>query len=84
MGMNTTWIAEAIANGPQMLRDAMKGCEGRIDYLTDPVRNDLGSRARLKRPDGIVVWASAGDPDTEMFRQTATRWFGRPKYRSNG
>jgi len=46
--------------------------------LTGALRNDLGLHAVLIRPDGIVVWASAGVPDTDAFAQSATRWFGHP------
>jgi len=64
--------------GHRTLRDAADGWEGRIDYLTGALRNDLGLHAVLIRPDGIVVWASAGVPDTDAFAQSATRWFGHP------
>ncbi|MDV3130302.1 FAD-dependent oxidoreductase [Mycobacterium sp. 21AC1] len=62
----------------QTLRNAVNGWEGRIDYRPGPVRDDLGFHSLLIRPDGIVAWASGGDPDTEVFLQTATRWFGLP------
>jgi hypothetical protein len=70
--------------GHRTLRDAAVGWEGRIDYLTGAVRNDLSLHALLIRPDGIVAWASAGAPDTDAFMQSATRWFGCPDRRSAG
>lgn len=68
----------------QTLRDNVKGWEGRIDYLTGAVRNDLGLHALLIPPDGVVAWATAGAPDTDTFVQSATRWFGRPNNCSTG
>jgi len=34
----------------------------------------FGLRAALIRPDGIVAWASDGDPDHSALRQAAGRW----------
>jgi hypothetical protein len=70
--------------GDRALRAATNGWAGRIDYLTGPVRDNLGFHALLIRPDGTVAWASAGAPDTDAFVQSATRWFGCPDRRSTG
>ena len=70
--------------GHRTLRAAAYGWEGRVEYLTGAVRNDLGLHALLIRPDGIVAWASPGAPDTDTFVQSATRWFGSPDRHSTG
>lgn len=54
---------------------------GRIRYAAGTVRNDLGFRALLVRPDGIVAWVSTVDPDRTGFAQAAARWFGGPSTR---
>jgi 2-polyprenyl-6-methoxyphenol hydroxylase-like FAD-dependent oxidoreductase len=61
------------------LRDSARGWENRMRYAAGPARNDLGLSAVLVRPDGIVAWATAGDPDREAFARAAGRWFGNPE-----
>ncbi len=53
--------------------------EGRIRYAAGQVRNDLGFRALLIRPDGIVAWADEDTPDCDEFARAAARWFGSPQ-----
>jgi 2-polyprenyl-6-methoxyphenol hydroxylase-like FAD-dependent oxidoreductase len=60
------------------LRDPAMGWESRIRYAAGPARNDLGSGAVLVRPDGVVAWAGAHEPDREAFGRAAGRWFGSP------
>ncbi|WP_407668517.1 aromatic-ring hydroxylase C-terminal domain-containing protein [Paraburkholderia dilworthii] len=38
---------------------------GRVTYVAGDVRNRLGLRAVLVRPDGFVAWASEATPDDE-------------------
>ncbi|MBA6433221.1 FAD-dependent monooxygenase [Streptomyces sp. GMR22] len=66
------------------LRAAAKGWAGRIRYAAGPVRDDLGLRAVLIRPDGVVAWASEHTPDSHAFEQAAARWFGTPETRATG
>ena len=54
------------------------GWKDRIQYLAGPARNDLGYRAVLVRPDGVVGWASDQNSDGETFDQSTRRWFGAP------
>ncbi|WP_434453338.1 hypothetical protein [Lentzea sp. E54] len=61
------------------LRDMAKGWEGRVRYAAGQVRNDLGFRALLIRPDGVVAWADEDGPDRDELAQAATRWFGSPE-----
>jgi len=53
----------------------------RIKYILAPIaigiKDRLGISALLIRPDGIVGWATANDPDGSEFRQAADRWFVR-------
>lgn len=61
------------------LQVRVKGWEGRIRYAAGQVRKDLGFRALLIRPDGIVVWANEDVPDRDEFALAAAHWFGRPE-----
>ncbi|MFD4442204.1 FAD-dependent monooxygenase [Nocardia sp. NPDC058519] len=60
------------------LQVTAKGWAGRIRYAAGQVRNDLGFRALLIRPDGIVAWVDDAAPDRDGFARAATHWFGRP------
>jgi len=52
---------------------------GRVTYVTGDVRDRLGLRAVLVRPDGPVAWASEAAPDDKETAQTLSRWFGAPE-----
>jgi 2-polyprenyl-6-methoxyphenol hydroxylase-like FAD-dependent oxidoreductase len=52
---------------------------GRIDYVADNARDQLGLRAVLVRPDGFVAWASDDARDDDETAQVALRWFGEPR-----
>ncbi len=54
------------------------GWESRVRYVSGSARNDLGLRAVLVRPDGIVAWASGDAPDRAAFERAAGQWFGSP------
>jgi hypothetical protein len=43
------------------------------------VHDDLGFRALLIRPDGIVARADDDVPDPDTFAQAAAHWFGSPE-----
>ncbi|MFI6170656.1 FAD-dependent monooxygenase [Nocardia sp. NPDC051052] len=60
------------------LRDSAMLWESRIRYSAGTARNELGLRAVLVRPDGMVAWVADGDPDREAFELAAGRWFGSP------
>ncbi|OLT08839.1 FAD-dependent oxidoreductase [Pseudonocardia sp. CNS-004] len=66
-------------SGDRALAVTAKGWDGRIRYAPGQVRNDLGFRALLVRPDGIVTWAAEDAPDRDEFAQAAARWFGHPE-----
>jgi hypothetical protein len=51
-------------------------CGDRMTYVAGAVRDSLGVRALLVRPDGIVAWACDGPPDRTGLAHAAARWFG--------
>lgn len=53
-----------------------KRWSGRVTYVAGEVRESLGLRAVLVRPDGVVAWASATAPDEASLTQSVSRWFG--------
>jgi 2-polyprenyl-6-methoxyphenol hydroxylase-like FAD-dependent oxidoreductase len=61
------------------LQVTAKGWQGRIRYTAGPVHDDLGFRALLIRPDGIVARADDDVPDPDTFAQAAAHWFGSPE-----
>jgi 2-polyprenyl-6-methoxyphenol hydroxylase-like FAD-dependent oxidoreductase len=50
---------------------------GRLKYVSGRAKEQLGLSAALVRPDGVVAWASDGEPDEPAIRQAAARWFAR-------
>ncbi len=46
-----------------------------IRYVSRRAKERLGLNAALIRPDGIVAWASDGDPDRGELQQAIDRWF---------
>lgn len=52
---------------------------GRVTYVAGKVRDWLGVRAVLVRPDGVVAWASEVAPDDKEIAQVLARWFGEPE-----
>ncbi|CAM4245438.1 FAD-dependent oxidoreductase [Kibdelosporangium persicum] len=61
-----------------VLETTAKGWAGRIRYAAGQVREDLGFRALLVRPDGVVAWVDEDAPDRDEFAQAAAHWFGKP------
>ena len=47
----------------------------RIKYISGGAKNRLGLGAALIRPDGIISWASDGDPDYKELQEAAAHWF---------
>lgn len=52
---------------------------GRVTYVAGDVKDRLGLRAVLMRPDGFVAWASEAAPDDKEIAQALSRWFGAPE-----
>jgi 2-polyprenyl-6-methoxyphenol hydroxylase-like FAD-dependent oxidoreductase len=46
-----------------------------IKYLSVRAKEQLGLSALLIRPDGIIVWASEGNPDHGEVQKAAAPWF---------
>ncbi|GFE20602.1 FAD-dependent oxidoreductase [Streptomyces nigrescens] len=69
------------------LRDAATGRQSRLRYAAGVAKNDLGLRAALIRPDGVVAWAGDRDVDRkafEAFERAATQWFGTSGINTSG
>ncbi|GLW29010.1 FAD-dependent monooxygenase [Actinoplanes regularis] len=66
----------------QPLRAAAGRWPDRIRYVAGPARDDLGLRAVLVRPDGVIAWAAADDGDGAGFERSAERWFGATEDRA--
>jgi 2-polyprenyl-6-methoxyphenol hydroxylase-like FAD-dependent oxidoreductase len=47
----------------------------RMKYVSGRAKEQLGLRAALIRPDGIIAWASDSDPDCSELQKAAARWF---------
>ncbi|ASZ12579.1 FAD-dependent monooxygenase [Chitinophaga pendula] len=47
----------------------------RIRYMPGSVKDSLGLKALLIRPDGIVAWVAENAPDTDELQKAAARWF---------
>jgi len=50
-----------------------------VTYVASDVKEGLGLRAVLLRPDGVVAWASEVAPRDEDVSEALTQWFGKPK-----
>ncbi len=48
-----------------------------ISYIAGQAKEQLGLRAVLIRPDGIVAWAANKEPDYDELQKAAARWFVR-------
>ncbi|PUZ22152.1 2-polyprenyl-6-methoxyphenol hydroxylase [Chitinophaga costaii] len=46
-----------------------------LKYITGPAKKQLGLSAVLVRPDGVIAWAAASNPDVATLQQAAARWF---------
>jgi hypothetical protein len=54
----------------------LRPLEAGLIYRSAPVKEALGLRALLVRPDGFVAWATDGQPDRATAAASVTRWFG--------
>jgi 2-polyprenyl-6-methoxyphenol hydroxylase-like FAD-dependent oxidoreductase len=79
-----TMIGELLRDGHGMLLDfngdtALKTLATeyghRLKYVSGRAKEQLGLSAALIRPDGIIAWASEGDPDRDGLQKAADRWF---------
>jgi 2-polyprenyl-6-methoxyphenol hydroxylase-like FAD-dependent oxidoreductase len=48
-----------------------------MNYVSGRAKEQLGLSAVLIRPDGIIAWATAGDPDRNELQKATDRWFVR-------
>ena len=48
-----------------------------MKYISGRVKERLGLSAVLIRPDGIIAWATDGEPNEESIKRAAARWFIR-------
>ena len=61
------------------LQALASGWREQVTYVASDVKEGLGLRAVLLRPDGVVAWASeAAVPRDEAFAEALAQWFGRP------
>ena len=60
------------------LRTWMERWQGRVDYVASTVKNNLGLRAVLVRPDGFVAWACEAVPDAREIAPHLVQCFGEP------
>ena len=63
-------------DGRPSLEALVRGCNGRIAYVSGDAKDRLGLNAVLVRPDGFVAWAADTDPDIDEAAEAASRWFG--------
>jgi 2-polyprenyl-6-methoxyphenol hydroxylase-like FAD-dependent oxidoreductase len=77
-------VGELMHDGQGMLLDFSRSASlealareysPRIRYVSGDVKDRLGVSAMLIRPDGIVAWASDGEPDCSELRKAVARWF---------
>nr|WKF61459.1 Anhydrotetracycline monooxygenase [Paraburkholderia busanensis] len=61
------------------LRELANQWREQLVYVDHEVKDRLGVRAVLVRPDGFVAWASDAAPDNENVVQVLCRWFGGPR-----
>jgi 2-polyprenyl-6-methoxyphenol hydroxylase-like FAD-dependent oxidoreductase len=79
-----TRIGELMHDGQGILFDfdrnaSLKTLAGeygdQMKYVSGRAKEQLGLSAVLIRPDGIIAWAAAGDPDRSELQKAAARWF---------
>jgi 2-polyprenyl-6-methoxyphenol hydroxylase-like FAD-dependent oxidoreductase len=68
--------------GVNVLKDLADEYQDQLLYVARPVRESLGIKAALVRPDGIIAWACEREPDGESLNELKSamgRWFGKRK-----
>ncbi|KAI1377824.1 monooxygenase [Hypoxylon crocopeplum] len=58
------------------LKELATKYEAKVDYIGGGAKDQLGLRALLVRPDGIVAWIAEEKPDVEAAKAALERWFG--------
>ena len=85
--LDGTTVGQQLRNGHGLLLEFDVGTSlkavanrwgDRIVHVAGKRTDDLGLKAVLVRPDGVVSWASEVVSDAEAFARAATRWFGEP------
>lgn len=80
-----TTMAELLRDGRGILLDfeanaSLKALASKynnqLKYASGRLKEQLGLRAALIRPDGFVAWATDHEPDSGELQQAAARWFG--------
>ncbi len=61
------------------LQELASGWQEQVTYVASDVKERLGLRAVLLRPDGFVAWATEAAPRDEEFAEALARWFGKPR-----
>jgi hypothetical protein len=62
-------------DGNASLKTLASAYDSRLQYVAVPAKEQLGLRAVLLRPDGVVAWAASRDPDSSECQRAAARWF---------
>jgi len=79
-------IGELMHDGQGMLLDFNRNASlktlaseygDQMKYVSGRVKEQLGLRAVLIRPDGFIAWASDSEPDEQSIRQAVALWFAR-------
>lgn len=79
-----TTIGQLMHEGQGILLDfasnpALKAMAGKygslIKYISAKAKEQLGLRAALIRPDGIIAWATDSEPDYSELQKAADCWF---------
>lgn len=77
-------IGELMRDGHGILLDFEKSaslktfaCEysDQVKYVSGRAKEQLSLSALLIRPDGIIAWASAGNPDCSQLQKATALWF---------
>ena len=81
-----TRVGALLRDGRGLLLDferslaALDGVWGeRVEYVASDVKERLGLRALLVRPDGFVAWVSETPANPEEVTGAAARWFTSPR-----
>lgn len=62
----------------QPMRDFAHAWKGHFAYVARRAADELGLRALLIRPDGVVAWVSEAGMQEGNVEQATRRWFGAP------
>ncbi|KAK7745688.1 hypothetical protein SLS62_009654 [Diatrype stigma] len=67
-----------LGDGLEKLRGLAGQYKSKVEYMSVGVKEQLGLRALLVRPDGVVAWVAEEkeEPDLDAARAALERWFG--------